>query len=942
MIKSEIVVGDFMKSRGLKVLHQNVRGLLINFHLVQKFFATHEHIDIMGVTEVHTTKDVSDRLFDIPNYSFISKPRIKGKGGGVGIYVREVLDWKRRLEFENESTECLWIEIFFKNTKSFLVSIYYRPPNSSKHLSKNFNEKFNDSLIAAQREQKEILILGDFNANYLDARDNKELKTIINLNGFRQLIEKPTRITSTSKSLIDIILTNNTDNIKNTIIAPLSIGDHELVGCVRKLHCKKYTSKTTYARDYKNYEPAKVIFEVKKVNWGSLYSCKNVELAATIFTTTLKNIFDKHAPYKTKVIKEKPAPWLKADLRKLMDKRDKALRKARKTKLLVHFEIFKKLRNKCNGKLKEAKRKYHRNLINDNKGNPRKFWKAVKTVFPSKPNKKNFSNQLSKSENEKNVNTFSHYFGNVVKQLKSNASLITDYVWRKMPIFKRTNQIFRFSYVSKVFVEKQLKTLHRHKSTGLDELPPGIIKDCAAEISKPLTFIINLSIISGKVPSLWKEAKIVPIHKGGDKKPENYRPISILPIFSKILERAVKNQLSDFLEKNKLLTNSQFGYRQERSTKLASTFVFDDIRKHIDNGQMVGAVYIDLTKAFDTVGHGILLNKLQEYGVGGRELEWFTNYLFNRNQVVCIDNTTSTKQQCTSGVPQGSIIGPLLFILFFNDFPECLKHSNVTMYADDTVVYVNGKEKTEIDKLLNEELERIARYFDDNELFINLKKGKTEAMLFGTAKRLQTTNKELEISFKGQRINNVSEYKYLGNIVDRHLNFNINFEKVYKKASGRLKLLKNLRYYLTQEAAYKVYTLMIVPMLTYRGQVKLSYTNTQNKRINSFERRASEIIGRAVPSIINSIKKEALVFVKKSLENVTCNNFSGYFKIRQHTKSTRNQGYFVELPKVKLEIGKQSFKYCGAKLYNDLPLTIRKAESLDLFKREVKAFFEIE
>ena len=701
------LVDEFFKTKGLKLLHQNVRGFLSNFHSIENFMYSYKDIDIFGVTETHISQYCTESLFEIPDYQFISRHRSKGQGGGVGVYVKNGLEWKRRTEWESDSTECIWLEIFIKNTKSLLIACYYRPPNSSKHLSKNFNNAFNESLIAAQKEQKEIIILGDFNANYLNSQDNKELKAIINLNGLEQIISEPTRITETSSTLIDIILTNNKSNINKVIVKPLSIGDHDLVGCVRKLHSKKYNSRTINARDYKNYDPAKLVSDVKKINWESLYNRNNIESAAKIFTTTLKSIFDMHAPYKSKVVKGKPAPWLKADLRKLMDQRDQALRKARRTKLQEDFETFKVLRNRCNGKLKEAKRKYHRNLINDNQGNPRKFWNAVKSVFPSK-SKTNVSRQSSKSENEKTANIFSHYFGNVVRELKSRLALVTDYVWRKMPIRRKTNQNFQFSYVSKVFVERQLKTLNRNKSTGLDELPPGMIKDCAAEISKPLAFIINLSITSGEVPSHWKEAKIVPIHKSGDKKPENYRPISILPIFSKIIERAVQSQLSDFLEKNKLLTDSQFGYRHQRSTKLASTFVFDDIRKFIDGGQMVGAVYIDLTKAFDTVGHGILLHKLQEYGVEGRELEWFTSYLFNRNQVVCIDNAISTKQQLLSGVPQGSILGPLLFTIFFNDFPECLRHSNVVMYADDTVVYVNGKEQEEIEKLLTEDLERIA------------------------------------------------------------------------------------------------------------------------------------------------------------------------------------------------------------------------------------------
>ena len=513
---------------------------------------------------------------------------------------------------------------------------------------------------------------------------------------------------------------------------------------------------------------------------------------------------------------------------------------------------------------------------------------------------------------------------------------MTNLVWRPHPIRHKTRKVFKFSYVSKLFVEKQLKVLQRGKSTGLDELPPGMIKDCAKELSQPLAFVANLSIDTGRVPSLWKKAKVIPIHKGGNSKPENYRPISVLPIFSKIIERAVKSQLLDYLESNNLFTESQFGYRQQRSTKLASTFLFDDMRKNIDDGYMVGAIFIDLTKAFDTIGHGLLLNKLQEYGVERTELEWFTNYLFNRKQIVCVDGSFSSEQELYSGVPQGSILGPLMFLIFFNDFPLVMKHSKAIMYADDTVVYLSGKVKEDVERLLNEDLTEISNYFDQNELFINLKKGKTESMILGTAKRLKTAGNNLNVCYKGQMINNVTEYKYLGNIVDQNLNFNKNFEKIYKKASGRLRLLKRLRYFLTVEAAYKIYTMMIVPLLTYRGPVKLTYTNTQQKRFLSLEHRAKTIVGCSIPGILNSIKKEALHIVKKSLDKNICTSFENYFKVHEHGLGTRNNGHLLVLPKFKLELGKQSFLYSGAKLFNDLPLTIRNS---DCFDRKLKEYF---
>lgn len=214
-------------------------------------------------------------------------------------------------------------------------------------------------------------------------------------------------------------------------------------------------------------------------------------------------------------------------------------------------------------------------------------------------------------------------------------------------------------------------------------------------------------------------------------------------------------------------------------------------------------------------------------------------------------------------------------------------------------------------------------------------------MLFGTTKCLNNTNKKLHISYKGQKINNVSEYKYLGNIVDRYLNLNNNFDKVYKKASQRLKLLKRLRLYVTEDAAYKIYTRIIIPILTYRGPLKLNYTNTQLERFKSLEKRAKQIIGKSVPSILNCINKEALMIVKRTLENVTCQNLEGYFKLNNHEKTTRNNGYLVQLPKFKLKIGQESFCYSGAKLFNSLPLEIRKEESITEFEKNIKYFLKL-
>ena len=231
-----------------------------------------------------------------------------------------------------------------------------------------------------------------------------------------------------------------------------------------------------------------------------------------------------------------------------------------------------------------------------------------------------------------------------------------------------TKKFFEFTAVGKPFVLKQLKCLKAKKATGLDGLPARLLKDSANVIADCVTHLINLSIETGAVPSDWKQAKVVPLFKSGNKDDlDSYRPISILLILSKILEKAVFHQLHSYLSENSLLSPYQSGFRANQSTQLAVTFLTDKIRSHMDKGLLTGAVFIDLKKAFDTVPHDGLLNKLYRYGIQGQPLSWFESYLSSSFQSVSIENRLSSAANIISGVHRGSMLGPLLFILYIND-----------------------------------------------------------------------------------------------------------------------------------------------------------------------------------------------------------------------------------------------------------------------------------
>jgi len=299
---------------------------------------------------------------------------------------------------------------------------------------------------------------------------------------------------------------------------------------------------------------------------------------------------------------------------------------------------------------------------------------------------------------------------------------------------------FVFNSVSDDKVFRELRNLERNKSTGLDNLFPGMLKDAAAVIKKPLAYIINLSLQSGSVLMEWKSAKVIPLFKSGSLvELDNYRPISILPVLSKILER-IDKQLLLHLENNGLLSSFQFGFRSKCSTELSVTYFTDIMRKEVDSGNILGAVFIDLSKAFDTVSHSCLLNKLPSYGINNKELHWFTDYLFSRTQSVQFKGVLSEANPIFSGVPRGSILGLLVFSIHFNDVHTPLQGTSIITYADDTVILMAAKDLASIQKHLSEDCHNLSAWFLDNELVLNLKKGKTECMIFGSAKRPNALN----------------------------------------------------------------------------------------------------------------------------------------------------------------------------------------------------------
>ena len=364
-------------------------------------------------------------------------------------------------------------------------------------------------------------------------------------------------------------------------------------------------------------------------------------------------------------------------------------------------------------------------------------------------------------------------------------------------------------------------------------------------LSRPLTVLINRLLAEGIVPSEWKHAIITPVYKSGARTNlSNYRPISVLPVFSKILERAVHQMVYNHLQQNKPLSQLQSGFRPLHSTTTCLTHVTNSILNNIDKGLLTGLVFLDLSKAFDTLDHCLMLEKLSNFGFDRSAVQWFKSYLLERSQSICMNGVCSEPQSISFGVPQGSVLGPLLFIMYVNDLPSAIKFCNVELYADDTLLYFTSDLASTIEHNLTLDLTNITCWLRVNYLSLNI--NKTKLMLIGTHQRLAPVS-DFTVQCNGSVLERVEKYKYLGVVLDQNLSWKEHVEYIGKKISSRLGMLRKARKILPRNACMTLYNAIVLPLFDYCCNIWDSCGLCSKAYLQKLHRRAAGIIeGRVV------------------------------------------------------------------------------------------------
>ncbi len=482
-------------------------------------------------------------------------------------------------------------------------------------------------------------------------------------------------------------------------------------------------------------------------------------------------------------------------------------------------------------------------------------------------------------------------------------------------------------------------------------LTARLIRACGDAIIDPLLYVINLSIDKCVVPVSWKMARVTPLHKGGSTSDPNcYRPISVLPLFSKFMERLVHNQLYAHLDRYQMLSDSQSGFRKAHSTTTCLVDFLDAIYNNIEGGRLSGVAFLDLKKAFDTVDHKIMLSKLSQLDVSYRVIRWFASYLEERTQVTKISNSVSEPGVLPCGVPQGSILGPLLFIIYIDSLSAKLNDFSCYLYADDTAIVTTGDGPETVSANLETALSIAHDWMNENKLSLNL--SKTKVMFMGTSHKTQETA-VIEVKCKGEVVSKVNTFKYLGIMVDNNLKFGEHVEYTKKKLFAKMKSLARVRQFVSRGLALQLYQTLIIPHMDYGDIIYDAIGVVDSQKLQMLQNQCLRICCNADPRTpINTLHQECNLpklqtrrklhvcnFVYAGMKGLSSNKVNTMFNTvtNNHGLATRAcSSNTLKVPTTRLKICEQNVKIRGARYFNALPVDVRNAPGSDSFKSRAK------
>ena len=931
--------GGLSKNGDLVFCHINIRSLLSKLDECKNMLLSSSVPLVFGVSETWLNDTVSDGLVSVVGYNLYRNDRKNRTGGGVLLWTSSKIRGCRRVDLEQGYDESVWAEVKINN-KSVLIGVFYRPPNATVDCLRSICDVFE----VAALEGKEVVIMGDFNLNLLSPTDMR--KTVLldcaSECGFSQLIAEQTRITSHSSSLIDLLFVSNPSQFSSSGCLDVFGSDHCLIYSVLSAGIKCTTNHVKCVKCIKKCNVDDLVEELLDFPWNIVDVSESVDDMWEIWKASFNEIVDRHVPKRKVRVRVFTKPWMNDNIRKLMRARNYYCSKFRKHRRTDDWDIYKRLRNHTKSETRKAKIIYFDSLCTDGAN----VWKDVNDIVGRKHKRpvsvlKSADGECLDSDLDI-ANNFSQYFASMSGVDPCSNDMIDSF----------TDDCFTLEDVDESTVLSYISKLNTRKATGVDGLSAKILKLTSFGIVGSLTKLFNFCLNHCEIPTEWKSANVSPVFKKGKAEDvSNYRPISVLPVIAKLFEKIIYSQIYSYLADQNLFHSSQSGFRPSHSTSDALLKATDSWRIALDKNEVVGATFVDLSKAFDSINHPRLLMKLTAYGFSDSSLKLFKNYLSGRRQRVVVNGVYSDWRCVERGVPQGSVLGPLLFIMYINDLPTTVKRSTVDMYADDIVMYAHSKSFQEMKSCLEDDLGNVVCWLKANGLKMNVKK--TNVLFLSRKGRRHLVKKE-SLLLEGVSIPASTYVKFLGVIVDDELTWAEHVKFIRQKCFACLASLRRIFPTLPVTSRKLLFNGMVLPHLDYCSTVWGRCSSFLKSKLDKIQNYALSLITSS-PRLtsrellrtklkwmsLNSRRDMQIVLKVHSCLNqrspgYLCSRFSQSFNLNYRCSRSTNK---VQLSCPSTNFYRNSFEFYGAFLWNSLPSDIREIRNPATFKSVLSKYF---
>ena len=823
--------------------HVNVNSLRYKFDYFHDILSNNL-LDVLCITETKLDDTFANNQFHCNGYRCHRKDKTCFSGGII-IWVRSDIPHERLMHYEIASNDVENIIIYFNlKTVKFNSSCVYKKPAVSNTVFINYMSEMMDKLT---NDGYDNVLVGDLNVDMI-SDENVIDNELCDTYGMKN-ISSPTYFKSKPGTLIDPVLVSNSNLFCKPFNTTCGSSDwHNMVGCTVKIKFPKcHPSCITY-RDYKNFDESRFRQELEKLPTQVGHAFDNVDDQYWTFTNMYSALLNEHAPLKTKTLKSRKIPYMHSELMKAIHTRNHYKNLYFKNRTSKAFELYRQNRNRVTKMRKKAIKDYFMKFSSKN-ASPKEFWKCFKPFFTDKGSNTSADivlkqdnvfvcdrKQVCEIMNEffisiadeigqpepANPNVFT-----VIKRFADHASV------KKIKEIHGDTPEFKFRIVNQEYVMKLLSKLKVDKSTGFDNIPPKIAKLSAKSIAGTLSSIINKAFESNTFPSDMKKSEVSPLHKKSDHTiKENYRPISIIVVFSKVMETIIAEQITEHM--NDLFDQRLGAYRKGHGCSQVLVSAVDTWKKSLDSGMFVGTLLMDLSKAFDSIPHGLLLAKLKCYGFSDDACLFMANYLQGRKQRVKLKDCRSSWLTVKRGIPQGSCLGPLLFNIFINDLFFVVKDANLFNYADDNTLSISHKEIDYVIELLVKDTTNTMKWFLDNYMQANPQKFQ---VMFMKPQKLQTELPS-DISINDITISTNDKVKLLGVTIDSNLNFDNHVRILCKKASMQLKVLFRFKSYLGRREREQMYKTFILSNFNFCPVVWNFCSKTSARKIEKIQERA--------------------------------------------------------------------------------------------------------